>query len=152
MINIEDLKKIIEKEIEELERKIKAYTALLEVLEHCESPYIRRRGEEQEVEVMDFVDSTGNTALSLHVGKQSIRLFFTKPVLSKNPYIKYFVHVLQQLSEENPAMKYDIGVEEDYVKTIIATGLTKNEIEELKIAVEYLVKKLGLRHRERETE
>ncbi len=142
--SIDELKEMVAKELEEAERRVKLYALLLDLLDQCGSLPPRRAGD-KEFRKIDYVDSSGSTGLTLYLGKTEAQIFFMKPVITSNPYIRYLVHVLNRLAEENENISYDIGSDGENVKTIIVVGLDEDSLEDIATAVDYVARRLGLK-------
>ena len=135
---------MLEEEIAVLEQKLKLYSALLELLEACSDTNVLKTRIREDMEVVEYVDSSGSTGLALRIGGGRAEVFFMINLLDKNPYFKYLIHVLRKLSEQNTNLKYRVGANEGQVKTVIIHGLSKEDEEELRTTIDYVARKLGL--------
>ncbi|MET1101950.1 MAG: hypothetical protein ABWW69_05705 [Pyrodictiaceae archaeon] len=138
---LRELKNILMKEIEEMEKRIEMYNMLLGLIDKC----LKVSGEQplEEAKRIEYVDKDENTIAVVYLGKRSFRLFFSKPFPQSNPYIKYILHVVEQLEGENENITHSIMGDNENINGIIVNGVSGEEIEEIQAALEYIMKKLA---------
>ena len=140
----DEARKMLEREIAELEQRLQLYQLLLAVIEgQCSSQ--ERRGR---VVVIEYEDGEGSTAARILVSEGLVRLNMVKPLSRSNPYTKYLLRVIRQLEEESPEVRASEEGSGDLIRGITVKGVSRDQVEDLLLAADYVFRRLGLRKRE----
>ncbi len=142
--SFEELREFLEKEIEELERKLQLYQARLSLLDECEaaaSMTLRGRGKE-------FRDPEGRVVAVLAATREKVSLVFHRPVSEHNPYIRYAIRAIKRLADEGEGIEYSIEKDEmGRIRRITVLGVTKDNVDDVQAALEYAAMKIAQRGR-----
>jgi hypothetical protein len=144
-VDIEELRELLEKEIEELERRLQLYQQLLSLLDECEAALagaLRGRGKE-------FRDPEGRVVAVMVTSRDKVTLAFHRPVSESNPYIKYVIRTMKRLAEEGEGIEYSIDKDETgRVRKITVLGVTKDNVDDVVATLEYAAMKIAQRTRQ----
>ena len=132
---IEQVRELLEKEIEQLEQKLQLYQLLLSILDAC------REKELAGFEVLaEF--KHGNTIIArILKQKEKLVLEFTRPIPKANPYIKYLLKRLSQLQEAG-SIEYEVEEDAQSVRRITAKVVDEDALEDTRIDMEFVATKL----------
>jgi hypothetical protein len=140
-----EARKQLEKEIAELEQKLQLYQLLLAIIEaQCGG-----RAKAKAV-VIEYEDSEGRTTARLLVAEGSVRINLIKPLQRSNPYTKYLLRVARQLEEESPEVSVSEEAAGELVRSIVVQGLSRDQVEDILLAADYVFRRLGFRRKEGE--
>ncbi len=141
----EDARKMLEQEIAELEKKLQLYQLLLAMIEaQCGQ---QSRGRAKTI-VIDYEASDGTTTARILITEGVVRMVMLKPLPRTSPYTKYLLRVVRQLEEESPEVTVSEEGGQDSLRSIVVKGLSRDQVEDLLLAAEYVFRKLGFRRRE----
>jgi len=145
-IDTETIRSWLEHEIEELEKKLQLYQAMLSLLEECEVESLARaRG------AREFRSPDGRLVARLYQSRNKLTLTFTHPVPEANPYMKYLVRSLKRIAEENEGIEYSVDRGEDgRIKTITVLGVTRDNADDIIATLEYTAMKIASARRMQE--
>jgi hypothetical protein len=138
---IEQLKALIESRIEQLEQEIQLYQKLLEIISECtRSPggHISASAAGKE-----YRSKSGKPVARLSMTRDTFRLVFLQPVPASHPYIKYVLTSLERLSENYEGLEYSFEEDNGKVTSILVTGVTKDNIDDVKAILEFAAKKIA---------
>lgn len=140
-VDLAVLKELLEKELEELERKLQLYRALLELV----NERLGSKTSQENVAGREFRGPDGRLVAVLVHKRDRIVLNLYKPVPESDPYLKYALRVLEKLSGESEAVEYTVEKEDDKVKSITVLGVSKDVVDDVVAALEYTAIKLSSR-------
>ncbi len=139
----DDARKQLEREIAELEQRLQLYQLLLAVIEaQCGA-----RGRAKTV-VVEYEDEEGRTAARLLIAEGTVRINLLRPLRRGDPYTKYLLRVVRQLEEESPEVTASEEAAGELLHAITVRGLSRDQVEDLLLAADYVFRRL--RHRKRE--
>ncbi len=140
----DEARKALEKEITELEQKLQLYQLLLAVIEdQCREA--RKRGR---TVVIEYENQQGTTEARILVSEGAVRISLLRPLPRSNPYTKYLLRVVRQLEEESPEVTATEDGGNDVLRGLTVQGVTRDQVEDLLLAADYVFRKMGLRKRE----
>ncbi|ABM79964.1 hypothetical protein [Hyperthermus butylicus] len=138
-LDIEKLRELLEREIEQLEERLQLLQQLLAVLEECAGS--RRVGGELR-RGREFRNREGRVVARIVESRDTVMLAFTRPVPETLPYIKYVLNVLERLRAEE-GVDYSVEKREGGVVSILVTGVDKGVKDDVVAALEYAAMKLS---------
>jgi len=140
-IDLATLKEFLEKEIEELERKLQLYQAILALLNEQLGLRTQRLGRGRE-----FRDSNGRLVAALSHTRDRVILTLYKSVPESDPYMKYALRTLGRLVNESEGLEYSVEKDDDgRIKAIMVLGVTKDNIDDIVATLEYTAMKIASR-------
>ena len=133
--NLSKLKELLEREIAQLEERLKLLKALLKVLDSCGSMAYGSGGRE-------FRSQAGVPVARLVERRDSVMLVSAKPIPENIPYIKYAISVLERLRAEG-GLEYTIEKREKGIVSILATNLDKSVKDDVIAVFEFVANKMS---------
>ncbi|AEM38011.1 hypothetical protein Pyrfu_0139 [Pyrolobus fumarii 1A] len=121
-MNIEELKRMLERKIAFLEKKLEFYRMLLEALEACSE------GGASLIE--EIRDEEGRLVGRVYRSGNTLKLILEKPVHISNPYVRHLARRIERLREEGIELELSLEKnEQGMVTSIVVRGpLESDEI------------------------
>ena len=139
-LGLDELREVLAKEIEELERRLQLYRSLLEALEECSAARAAGLAGGRGTE---YRSPDGRLVARLVEGNDTLTLVFYTPVPETHPYVKYMLTALERLQEEYEGLEYSVDSDDGYVKTVTVMGVDKDSRDEVKAVLEFAAKKIA---------
>jgi len=134
---IEQVRELLEKEIEQLEQKLQLYQLLLSMLDACQE----EKGLAGFEVVAEF--KRGNTTIArILKQKDKLVLELTRPIPKQNPYIKYLLKRLSQLREAG-SVEYEVKEDAQGIQKVITKIVDDDVLEDTRIDMEFVANKLA---------
>lgn len=133
---IDQVRELLEKEIEQLEQRLQLYQLLLSILDAC-----REKGLAGFEVLAEF--KHGNIVIArILKQKEKLILEFTRPMPKANPYIKYLLKRLSQLQEAG-SIEYEVEESTQGIHRIVAKVVDEEALEDTRIDMEFVANKLA---------
>jgi len=133
---IDQVRELLEKEIEQLEQRLQLYQLLLSILDAC-----REKGLAGFEVLAEF--KHGNIVIArILKQKEKLILEFTRPMPKANPYIKYLLKRLSQLQEAG-SIEYEVEESAQGIHRIVAKVVDEEALEDTRIDMEFVANKLA---------
>lgn len=133
---IDQVRELLEKEIEQLEQRLQLYQLLLSILDAC-----REKGVAGFEVLAEF--KHGNIVIArILKQKEKLVLEFTRPIPKANPYIKYLLKRFSQLQEAG-SIEYEVEESAQGIHRIVAKVVDEEALEDTRIDMEFVANKLA---------
>ncbi len=128
----EKLKELIEREIAQLEERLKLLKAILVLIEECQGGGGVGR---------EFRSASGRPVARLVERRDSMMLVFAKPIPEGLPYLKYALSTLERFRGEG-LVEYSVEKRENGIVSILVTNIDRSVRDDVHAVLEFVANKL----------